>query len=162
MRCLRCWPLRGVLSNWASLLLVGISTCGAIVAGCGPQMPAAEYSSFGDPGHSWAWISQPTRTVPYATIDVWMNPREAFSFQGLSIQEFHSPTGSRGDVVIWDAKGRKQLRLTANLHPESEMIFKWKVAQKGRVVQDMQVRILPGPPVRVFVNAQEIDVALDQ
>jgi hypothetical protein len=92
---------------------------------------------------------------------MWMTPRHDFAFEDLSIQGFHSPTDSKGKVVIWDAKGRRELRLTADLVSEADMVFVWKIAQKGRVVQEMRVRIVPGPPVKVFVDGQEIEVLQD-
>jgi len=132
-------------------------------------MPAAAYSSFGDPANTRARVLPPNpyAETPYdGAVLVIMEPRaDRFSRRkGLSIQEFQSPTGSNGKVFIHYPKGIMEMRLVVYdvNKADSDMVFKWKVAQKGRVVQDMQVRILPGPPVRVFVNSQEIDVALDQ
>lgn len=86
--------------------------------------------------------------------------------EGLSIEDFQSPTGSKGKAFVHYPKGIMQLRLVAYdvNKADSDMIFKWKLVQKklfqkGRVVQDMQVRVVLGPPVQVFVDEQEIDVS---
>ena len=149
-------------------LTVAIALCAICLGSCS-RMPVAAYSSFGDPANTWARVLPPNpyAETPYdGAVLVIMEPRaDRFSRRkGLSIQEFQSPTGSNGKVFIHYPKGIMEMRLVVYdvNKADSDMVFKWKVAQKGRVVQDMQVRILPGPPVRVFVNAQEIDVALDQ
>ncbi|KKM26898.1 hypothetical protein LCGC14_1580120 [marine sediment metagenome] len=95
-----------------------------------------------------------------------MEPKKdrAFRREGLSIEDFQSPAGSKGKAFIHYPKGIMELRLVAYdvNKAVSEMIYEWKVVQKGQVVQEMQARVLPGPPVQVFVDEQEISVTQDQ
>ena len=165
---MRCWPLRDVLSDWASLLLAAILACGAIVGGCEPQMPVAEYSSFGDASHARASFLPTTiysDTAYDGSVVVAMEPREhrACRREGLSIESFESPTGSKGEAFIHYPKGIMEMQLVAYdvNRAKRDMVFEWKVVQKGRVVQEMQARVVPGPPVKVFVNGGEISVAQD-
>ena len=136
----------------ASLSLIVLACC-ALLGGCG-QLPLADYSRFGSPRH--------TRAILMYTGDVLvlMEPEENQSCrrEGLSIVDFESKTGSKGNVFIHYPKGIMEMQFIAYdvKKATSDMMFEWKIAQKGKVVQKMQVRIASDRPVRVFVNEQEI------
>ena len=150
----RCGSPRDAPCGWCSLVLAGIIAWGAILGGCGPQMPVAEYSIFGDPAHTWATVLQD------GTVLVIMEPRENRTSrrEGLSIEDFQSPTGRKGGAVIHYPKGIMELRMEADdvNKADSDMMYEWKMVQKGRIVQAIQVRVVPGRPVKVFVDEQEI------
>lgn len=145
-------------------LTVAIALCASCLGSCS-RMPVAPYSSFGDPANTRAWVLPPNpyAETPYdGAVLVIMEPRaDRFSRRkGLSIQEFQSPTGSNGKVFIHYPKGIMEMRLVVYdvNKADSDMVFKWRVVQNGQLVQSMEAKVLPGPPVRVFVDGQEIDV----
>ena len=144
--------------------LTAIMVCALVLGGCGQQPTVAEYSIFGDPGHTEGIFAYDGDVL------VVMEPKDrAFRREGLSIEGFRSPTGSKGEAFIHYPKGRAELRLvvydvnkaTSDMTYEWEVvqIDKWKVVGRGRVVQEMQVRIVPGPPVKVFVDGRKITVS---
>ena len=127
------------------------------LAGCGPQLPVADYSNFGSPRHSQAILAYDGDNML-----VLMEPEENKTCyrQGLSIVDFESKTGSKGNVFIHYPKGFMEMRFIAYGvdKANSEMMFEWKVAQKGKAVQHIQVRIVPANVPKVFVDGREISV----
>ena len=151
---MRCRLSRNGLCGWFSAVLAGIITCGAFLGGCGPEMPVAEYSIFGDPAHTWASFTHDGDVL------IIMEPREKRTSrrEALSIEGFQSPPGSKGKALVHYPKGIMELRMLAYAvnKADSDMMYEWKMVQKGRIVQAIQVRVVPGHPVKVFVDEQEI------
>lgn len=130
------------------------------LGGCGPPLPIAEYSSFGEPSRTRVYSA-----TTQGTVTVSMEPAEyrGHRREGLTIEEFRSPTGSKGHAFIHYPKGIMELKLVAFgvNRTGADMTYEWTVVQKGRPVQEIQVRIVPRTPVRVFVNKQAISIEQD-
>lgn len=162
-----------ILSCCESAQLHVLITASVIVfvsclGGCGPDMPIASRSCFGDPANSRARVlpSNAYAEPPHkgAVLVIMepaadgLSPRHDFS-----VEDFRSPTGSKGKGFIHHPKGITEMRLIAydvNI-ANSDMVFEWRVVQNGQAIQTMRARVLPGPPVRVFVDGQEIEVLQD-
>lgn len=126
-------------------------------AGCGCGLPPTTpvYSSFGGPEGTVADYCDDAVVVGmYPAQNPYRRP------EGLHIEDFHSPTGSRGRVFLHYPKGQIEMVLVAECAGKvgPGMLYEWNCVQHDKVVQTMRVRIVPGPPVQVFVNDRPVKV----
>mgnify|MGYP005857241359 CR=1 FL=1 len=163
------WKLGWCEALGKPAVLTSLVVCAAAgLAGCASAMPAARCAGFGEPAHSWAFVLPASAygEPPHdgAIIVVMMPATDGPALcEDVSVEEFVSPSGSRGKVFVHHPKGTTEMRLVVYdiIGAGSDMVFEWSVVQSAHAVQRVTARVLPGPPVRVFVDGREIEVLPD-